>query len=122
MMYTVGRADLARAAREGPERVLRRVLFGHDLARPDAAADVRVADGDVAGEPAPRRKRRVGESERGTETLAKLLQLLAAVRLRRPLRRRDRRGGRRRGPRKRWRRNKLPRRRPRRGDRGVPAT
>ena len=37
---TVGRADLARAAREGPERVLRRVLLGQGLARPDAAADV----------------------------------------------------------------------------------
>ena len=48
-MYTVGRADLARAAREGSERVLRRVLLGQDLARPDAAADARVADGDVAG-------------------------------------------------------------------------
>ena len=87
---TVGRADLARAAREGSERVLRRVLLGQDLARPDAAADARVADGDVAGEPAPRRRRRVGESERGTETLAELLELHAAIRLRRPLRRRER--------------------------------
>ena len=60
---TVGRADLARAAREGSERVLRCVLLGQDLARPDAAADVCVADGDVAGEPAPRRRRRVGESD-----------------------------------------------------------
>ena len=51
---TVGRADLARAAREGPERVLRCVLLGQDLARPDAAADVCVADGAVAGDPAPR--------------------------------------------------------------------
>ena len=48
MMYTVGRADLARAAREGSERGFRRVLLGQGLARPDAAADVRVADGDVA--------------------------------------------------------------------------
>ena len=44
-----------------------------------------VADGDVAGEPAPRRRRRVGESERGTETVAELLELHAAIRLRRPL-------------------------------------
>ena len=45
----MGRADLARAVREGPKRVLCRVLLGQDLARPDAAADARVADGDVAG-------------------------------------------------------------------------
>ena len=73
-----------RLTREGPERVLRCVLLGQDLARPDAAADVCVADGDVAGEPAPRRRRRVGESERGTETVAELLELHAAIRLRRP--------------------------------------
>ena len=57
---------------------------------------MRVADGDVAGEPAPRRRRRVGESESGTETVAELLELHAAIRLRRPLRRRERRRGRRR--------------------------
>ena len=66
---------MRRLAREGSERVLRRVFLGQGLARPDAAADARVADGDVAGEPAPRRRRRVGESERGTETVAELLEL-----------------------------------------------